>query len=90
MSFNMIRINLSELKTFRIICKSCEKGVIEVSAENLHSALNNGGLCRFCGHNIMSRMLDPDPLKRLGEAIDSLLRLDSVLDVEIEIPAPAP
>ena len=88
MSVNMIRIKLSELKTFRIVCKKCVKGVIEVPVDNLRSALNTGGTCRFCGHHIMARMTNPDPLDRLGNAIDALLNLDDVLDVEIEVPSP--
>lgn len=85
----MIRVKLSELTTFRVVCKSCTRGgTVEVPVENLGSALTGRGECRFCGHHVMARMTSPDPLKRLGDAIEAILRLDGVLDVEVEVPAP--
>jgi rRNA maturation endonuclease Nob1 len=88
MATKMIRINLSELKTWRIACAACKKYVIEVRVENLDTALNQKGECRFCGHRVMANM-SPNPLTQLQEAIDALSRLEALeaIIVEVEIPS---
>jgi hypothetical protein len=89
MSVNMIRIDISELKTIRVICKSCRKGVVEMSVENLQHALTSKGRCRFCDHDIMAGMSNPTPLMRFQEAFISLVQLKREIDIEIEIPTPS-
>ncbi len=83
----MLRINISELKTVRITCMKCKRGVIEVPVSRLGNALDHGR-CRLCDEVVL-----PDHAKELLSglrlAIEELGGHNPHISVEFEIPAPA-
>jgi hypothetical protein len=84
----MLRVPLSKLGAVRVICKACNKGVLEVPVDRLHAVLDHGD-CRLCRRGVLSSS-DSDPLDALQKAIEALLQLEQggKLSVEFEIPSP--
>lgn len=87
MSEAMLRVQLSEIKTFRIVCKKCKRGVIEVPLNRLNSALDNGQ-CRLCNHPFL-RAGESDHFNDLKIAIEGLNGINDNISIEIEIPSPS-
>jgi hypothetical protein len=87
MSEKMLRVNVSELTTFRIACLKCKRGVVEVRVDRLDAALDGHGQCRLCKHE---HFADPsaDPFNGLKIALQDLQRLKDTLAVEFDLPAP--
>jgi hypothetical protein len=88
MSETILKILLEELKTVRLVCKACNRGVIEVSIERFGEALNKGE-CRFCQTAFFpsSGPGAKDPFNSLRLAIADLLREDR-LGIEFIIRQP--
>ena len=85
MSEKMLRVQLSELATVRVVCKKCNRGVIEVPLARLGMALDHGA-CRLCNHEFFPDT-KPNRLGDLQLAIEELNQLRD-LGVEFEIGAP--
>jgi len=83
----MLRIPLTALTTARVICRKCQRGIIEVPIDRLDAALDHGQ-CRFCGHQQMPRS-GPDPLNSLKLALADLGG-NADLGIEFELQAPRP
>ncbi len=84
MSETVMRVPLSELTTFRITCKKCGKGVVEVTLERLNLALDSQARCRFCDQKLF---VSGNPLGALQGALEELHRQEDagVLHVEIDL-----
>jgi hypothetical protein len=85
-SKQMLRINLAELETVRVLCMKCKKGVIEVPVSRLGSVFDRGE-CRFCNHQHLPSS-EPEPLNNLEIALQELKAKAPDLEIEFEIPAP--
>ena len=88
MATKMLRVPISELKTVRITCLKCNRGVIEVSTIRATAALDHGE-CRFCKAPLLPPS-GPEPLNDLRLAIAALSEapLSEKLFIEFEIAQP--
>jgi hypothetical protein len=85
MSRNVLRIDLTELTTVRVICKKCNRGVIEVPVNRLETAFDHGE-CRFCNHQHLPR--GHEPLNDLRVALMDLIAKAEDLGIEFEARPP--
>ena len=86
MSKKMLRVSLDDLKTVRVSCLKCKRGVIEVPIDRLDAALHNGR-CRLCDTQLLPQS-GPEPLNSLKLALQELAAKAKDLAVEFEIPEP--
>ena len=84
MGSRVMRVNLADLKTFRVRCKVCNSGTVEVDVTKLRSALDCGR-CRFCNHPHSGGGM-VDLLGELETLLGRIAAAGKMLDVEVDLP----
>lgn len=85
MSELILRILLSEIKTVRVICRSCG-AIVEVEVADIPRRFENGA-CPFCQVCFKTLSLpESDVLGNFAKALQKLIEVDSKLGVEIVLP----
>lgn len=82
----MLRVQLAEIATFRVTCKKCNSGVIEVPVDRLDAVFDQGA-CRFCQHRFFPPT-GPEAINNLRMAIGALSRISPDLGIEFDVPLP--